>query len=106
MPYDLVVAADSFVYLGDLSPTFASARRQMKPGATFLFTVERHQGQGYKLSEKRRWRHSENYVRQTAALGGFEVSALLECSPRREAGAPVEGLACALRLPESESEGT
>jgi predicted TPR repeat methyltransferase len=95
--YDLVLAADTLVYLGDLGPVFDAAARALAPGGTFLFTVERKDGDGYELGPKRRWRHSEDYLRRLAAEAGFDVAGFLECSPRSEAGVPVEGYAVALR---------
>jgi predicted TPR repeat methyltransferase len=94
--YDLVVAADTLVYLGDLAITFLGVARRLKPEGMFLFTVEKSEGPDFELGPKRRWRHSEAYVRELAAMAGFDVAGLLSCSPRSEAGVPVEGLAVAL----------
>jgi len=98
--YDLVLAADTLVYLGDLEPVFRAAAHALVPGGTFLFTVERKDGDGYELGPKRRWRHSETYLRGLAAVTGFDVTGFLECSPRAEAGVPVAGYAVALTLAE------
>jgi predicted TPR repeat methyltransferase len=95
--YDLIVSADTLVYLGDLGPVFRSAARRLKPGGFFLFTVEQKTGAGYGLGPKRRYGHSEPYLREEAARGGFEVMGFLECSPRQEANIPVAGFAVALQ---------
>jgi predicted TPR repeat methyltransferase len=94
--YDLLVAADTLVYLGDLDPVFAAAATALKPGGTFLFTVEKAET-GFELDPKRRWRHSESYLRDLAQNHGYEVAGFLAASPRTEAGQPVEGFAVALR---------
>jgi predicted TPR repeat methyltransferase len=94
--YDLVLAADALVYLGDLDRSFDAIASRLKPGGFFLFTVEKHPGEGFDLGPKRRWRHSESYLRDRASSHGFQIAGLMECIPRREAGVPVEGLACAL----------
>lgn len=96
--YDLILAADTLVYLGDLTPVFSGARLRLKPDGFFLFTVETKAGEGFELGPKRRWRHSELYLRELAARSGFEVAGLVTCAPRREANAPVEGFAAALSL--------
>jgi predicted TPR repeat methyltransferase len=93
---DLVLAADTLVYLGDLAPAFRAAATALKPGGAFLFTVERKDGEGFELGPKRRWRHSENYLRDQSEAAGFAVTGFLECHPRTEAGTPVEGYAVAL----------
>lgn len=96
--YSLVIAADTLVYLGDLDPVFAMAANALQPGGTFLFTVEKAQ-EDFELGPKRRWRHSESYLRTAAARHGFTIAGLLDASPRTEAGTPVEGLAVALQKP-------
>jgi len=95
--YDLLVAADTLVYLGDLEKVFAAAARLLRPEGLFLFTVESMDGEGYELGPKRRWRHSEAYLRAQAVQAGFEVAGLLACIPRHEAGMAVEGFATALQ---------
>jgi len=95
--HDLVIAADTLVYLGELAVVFRNVHGTLKPDGSFLFTVERAEEGEYALGPKRRWRHSEAYLRSLAADIGFEVSGLIACSPRTEAGVPVEGWAVALR---------
>jgi predicted TPR repeat methyltransferase len=95
--YDLLLAADTLVYLGDLEATFAGAVNRLKEGGFFLFTVERHDGEGYALGPKRRWRHAESYLRSLGAAHGLAVAGFLEAAPRTEAGIPVAGYAVALR---------
>ena len=94
--YDLLIAADTLVYLGDLEQVFKGAIYTLKPNGTFLFTVEKSEPD-FELGPKRRWRHSETYLRRLAAEEGFEIAGLLAASPRTEAGLPVEGLAVGLR---------
>jgi predicted TPR repeat methyltransferase len=95
--YDLILAADTLVYLGDLSSVLCGARRRLEHSGLFLFTVEKCEAEGYELGPKRRYRHSETYIRQEAVKAGLEVMGFLNCSPRDEAQAPVEGFAVALQ---------
>jgi predicted TPR repeat methyltransferase len=97
--YDLVLAADTIVYLGDLAVTFAGVARRLKPDGVFLFTVETSAGADFELGPKRRWRHSESYLRKIAADLGLEIAGIVACAPRTEANVPVEGLAVALSRP-------
>ena len=94
--YDLILAADTLVYLGDLAATFEAARRRLSPDGYFLFTVEKAAVSGFELGPKRRWRHSESYLREIAQRFGFGVAGLMAAAPRREAGQPVDGFAVAL----------
>lgn len=95
--YDLLLAADTLVYLGDLTQIFAVAAGSLRAGGFFLFTVESKAGEGFELGPKRRWRHGESYLRHEAAHAGFAVAGLVACAPRAEAGQKVEGFAVALQ---------
>lgn len=95
VPYDLVIAADTLVYLGDLEPVARAVRACLAPDGYFLFTVEAADGDGFALGPKRRWRHGEAYLRGLAAGTGFSLAGLVAASPRRENGQPVAGFAAA-----------
>lgn len=95
--YDLVIAADTLVYLGDLETTLTAVATALKVDGFFLFTVEAKDGDGFELGPKRRWRHSEAYLRDAAARHGFDVAGFMTCVPRTEAQVPVSGFAVALR---------
>jgi predicted TPR repeat methyltransferase len=88
-----VIAADVFVYLGRLEPSFQGVAHVLRPGGEFLFTVEKGEGADFALGERRRWRHSESYLRSLAASQGFEPASLIAATLRHDAGQPVEGLA-------------
>jgi len=94
--YDLILAADTLVYLGDLASTFQAAHDRLSPDGFFLFTVEKAAADGFELGPKRRWRHAESYLRDIAGRAGFQVAGLVAATPRHEAGEPVPGFAVAL----------
>lgn len=94
--YDLIVAADTLVYLGDLSAVFAGASARLGVGGLFLFTVERCSAEPFARSPKQRWQHSQDYVRAAAEAAGLSIAGLIEASPRAENGVPVEGFAVGL----------
>ncbi|HEY8254798.1 MAG TPA: methyltransferase [Rhizomicrobium sp.] len=93
--YDLILAADTLVYLGDLAAVFRAAHARLSPHGFFLFTVE-EAAEGFELGPKRRWRHGETYLRDLAHDSGFTVAGLVAATPRHEAGQPVPGFAVAL----------
>jgi predicted TPR repeat methyltransferase len=95
--YDLILAADTLVYLGDLGAVFDAVRTKLSPDGYFLFTVERADA-AFELGPKRRWRHSEAYLRDLAAKNGLSVAGLVAAVPRHEANRPVDGFAVALTL--------
>jgi predicted TPR repeat methyltransferase len=95
--YDLLIAADTLVYFGDLSRLFGAARAILNPNGRFLFTAERQAGVGFSLGPKRRYRHSAEYLRAAAESADLKCIGMLDCSPRLESGQPVEGLATAFQ---------
>ncbi len=95
--YDVIFAADTLVYLGELSSLFRHISAVLSPGGHFLFTVERKDGEGFELGPKRRWRHSEACLRAGAQAARLEVAGLVTCALRTEGGTPVEGFAAAFR---------
>src|SRR5262249_36761156 len=50
--YDLVLAADVFVYVSDLAPVFGDVARVLAPRGVVAFTVETHSGSGIALLSK------------------------------------------------------
>jgi predicted TPR repeat methyltransferase len=90
--YDLVLGADVFVYVGDLTPSFAGIRKILAPGGLFAFTVETHSGDGSKLLPTLRFAHSENHLRRLLNASALAVQHLAETSVRSEKGVPVDGL--------------
>jgi len=95
--FDVVVAADVLVYLGDLAKVFAQVRARINAQGLWAFTTEKSESGDFALGPKRRYRHSETYLRRLAAAHGFEVASLIECATRHEAGIPVPTLAAILR---------
>ena len=90
--YDLVFAADVFVYVGDLAPIFAHIAKVLAAGGLLAFTVETHAGDGAKLLPTLRFAHGENHLRQMLNAAGLAAPHLAKTSVRSEKGVPVEGL--------------
>jgi predicted TPR repeat methyltransferase len=97
--YDLVVAADVLVYLGDLVPVMEASFAALRPGGAFAFTVERADDDtaSYRLGAKSRYAHSRAYVAQAAEQAGFTVPLLEDAVTRRDAGADVPGMVAVVR---------
>jgi predicted TPR repeat methyltransferase len=95
--YDLIIAADSFIYHGDLAPVLDGALKHLKSQGFLIFTVEGTQARDWELTSANRFRHSEAYVRNACAREGLEFCGLMECSIREESSQPVPGFAVAIR---------
>ncbi|CAM9414871.1 unnamed protein product [Ascophyllum nodosum] len=102
---DLVVAADVFVYMGDLEDVFLASREYLEDGGIFAFTSElvtpgdcdASKGcAGWQLLVSGRFAHTKSYLHELADRLGFDVAHYKEMSPRTEGGAPVRGQLIAL----------
>jgi predicted TPR repeat methyltransferase len=91
--FDLVVATDVFIYIGDLTPMFAAVRAAMDRGV-FCFTIEAlAQGSGdYQLQPSLRYAHAESYVRRLAEAHCFTPIAVRHGPVREDARQPIPGL--------------
>src|SRR5712691_11116802 len=101
---DLVLAADAFVYLGDLAPICRAAARALAPAGLFGFTVETA-GAGVVLGEKLRYAHGADHVRAALARAGLDLLALDPASTRTESGAAVPGLVVVAERPQARRMG-
>jgi len=100
--YDVVVAADVFVYIGKLDGLVAHVHRLLKPGGLFAFSVEALAAgdnstpateplPDYRLNETGRYAHARAYVHRLAATAGFEVLGVTDAHGRVNEGKPVPG---------------
>jgi predicted TPR repeat methyltransferase len=94
---DLIVAADVFVYVGDLEPIFGEVRNKLRGRGVFCLSVEVGDGVNFVLQPSNRYAHSASYIRQLAAANGFELISLESKSVRRENLEDLEALVVVLR---------
>ncbi|HXX08807.1 MAG TPA: methyltransferase domain-containing protein [Pseudolabrys sp.] len=90
--YHLMLAADVFMYLDDLSAALQAGARVLASLGQFAFSVETHDGEGVILRETLRYAHSAAHVRAALEKAGLELISLDSASTRTEKGAPVPGL--------------
>lgn len=95
--FDIVVAADVVVYLGNLAPLLTGAKRALVPGGLIAFSAQRTGGDGFVLGGDHRYAHSPAYLRATAEAVGFTVERLEDAICRTEKGVDVPGLIVILR---------
>jgi len=95
--FDLILAADVFIYVGALASVFRSARRILEPGGCLAFTVEVNKsGPDLQLLSNLRYAHSEAYIRRLADEIGFTVARVSEAPIRYDQKTPIMGLYCYL----------
>jgi predicted TPR repeat methyltransferase len=89
-PPDLVVAFDTFPYIGALEPVFDAVAAAIAPGGWFAFSTEDTEDGDYVLRGNGRFAHSGTYVVGLAA-GRFTIASRTRGVLRREAGREVRG---------------
>jgi predicted TPR repeat methyltransferase len=75
---DVILAADVFIYIGELSAVFHNAAAALKPGGLFAFTIEviDDTAGDFVLRPTRRYAHSARYIRRVISETGMrELSA-------------------------------
>ena len=93
--WDVILSADTLCYFGPLDAVAAGARRALRPGGLFGFSVEDagdRAPDGHLLNPHGRYAHSAAYVRRCLEGGGFTVLVLDPAVLRTEGGKPVHGL--------------
>jgi predicted TPR repeat methyltransferase len=95
--FDLAVAADVFIYVGDLSRVFQGVRGALREGGFFGFSVEACDDQDFVLRATRRYAHSRTYLRKLAEEHGFVFETLESQVIRQQDGIDVVGDIAILR---------
>ncbi len=95
--FDLVVAADTLIYFGDLGPVFAGIAQALRPGGLLALSVETMAGDGYRLQPSGRFMHALSHVEAVAAAAGLAIAAQEATVLRIEAGRPARGQVFVLR---------
>lgn len=88
--YNLFLATDVFVYLGDLAPIFKAVREKSEPGAIFLFSTEKG-GEGFTLQNTGRYAHAESYIQGLADKTGFSMEKCQPANIRKEKNRWIKG---------------
>jgi predicted TPR repeat methyltransferase len=100
--YHLIVAIDTLVYFGDLTPVIRAFARGLEPGGDVVFTVEQGRSDGpdgYRIHPHGRYSHTEPYVNGVVAECELDLVSLRSGVLRNEAGKPVDGYVVVCRKP-------
>ncbi|MFO1390843.1 MAG: tetratricopeptide repeat protein [Agitococcus sp.] len=95
--YDLIVATDVFIYVGDLEAVFAEARRLLRGQGIFAFSTEALSVDGaddsvdFRLNDAGRYEHSWTYLTKLAKKSGLDLLEVQQDVIRLEKNEPVSG---------------
>lgn len=100
--YDVIIAADVFIYLGKLDDVVSEIKRLLCPGGIFAFSVEalelpsneevsQSAQREYQLENSCRYTHSANYINRLASANGFFTHEMAATQIRMELGKSVNG---------------
>ena len=97
--YDLVIAADVFVYIGKLDDVFHACAQKMNRDGLFIYSTERLEdgNEPYRHVDSGRCKHAVTYLNQLADKYGFEILANEPCLLRKEYGKPITGTLSVLK---------
>jgi predicted TPR repeat methyltransferase/TolA-binding protein len=84
--FDLFVAADVFVYVGNLEPLLRSIVQHANAKAPLIFSTEDESGEHYTLQRTGRFSHSYKYVTRVASSLGFRLEHFEHANLRKEKG--------------------
>lgn len=95
--FDLVLAFDVFIYVGDLQRIFQGVRRVLRDNGLFAFTVESAAERKVELKASARFGHKKDYLLALANEHGFLIESFEEGTIRKEADTAIAGYLVHLR---------
>ncbi len=99
--FDVITAADVFVYFGDLRKVLAACRAAMRARSVLLFTVEAAgTAVDYELNAGGRFAHGRPYIETLLPEAGLHISSLEPVVLRQELGEDVRGWCVVAELSE------
>jgi predicted TPR repeat methyltransferase len=98
-PCDLVLAADVFIYIGDLTAVFSAVSRLLRPGGLFAFSLEMTDEGDFLLQANRRYAQSLAYIQRLANQHGLATLSSQPVSLRRQGNQNAAGRIVVLGKP-------
>ena len=95
--FDLALAADVLIYIGDLQPLFGGIAQRLGADGLFAFTAQTHDGEGCRLGKDLRFAHGRDHVRACLAAAGLGPILFEDASVRTEGTVDVPGVICIAR---------
>ena len=94
--FDVVIASDVLIYIGAVEPLFRALGPHLAPGGVVVCTVERLDGEGFRLMPSERYAHSRGYLERTGRAVGLELVEFTDFTLRKQYGSAVPGAVATL----------
>jgi predicted TPR repeat methyltransferase len=88
---DLIIAADTFVYIGKLDKIFYASKNALSSNGLFAFTTEKTEKYPYELQKSARFAHHNKYITELAKKNNFRVLRSDNIILRKQKNKSVEG---------------
>jgi predicted TPR repeat methyltransferase len=85
--FDLIIASDVFVYIGDLSSIFHCVKEHSTQSSLFAFSTEHSDGNEFTIQNTGRYAHSKDYVFSIVEKSGFHVEYFTKTKLRKHKNA-------------------
>jgi len=96
--FDLIIAADVFIYIGDLGELFPACHAALNRDGLFVFSIEATSGHPrYRLQPTNRYAHATAYIECLADACNFTIVNCLEKTIRMQKDQPVPGFVYVLQ---------
>lgn len=90
--FDYIIAADVFVYLGDLENIFKKCCSALKSGGKLVFSIENLNSENtYSLAKSGRYCHSLKYINNLCSTLNFKKLSCKEVTLRFNDNSPIQG---------------
>ena len=91
LDFDYFIAADVFIYLGDLSEVFRLVKLRNERGGKLVFSTEHAHCVGFQLEKSGRYSHSKIYISELCSEFGYSLIHFSENPLRKENGKFLDG---------------
>ena len=89
--YDLIIAGDVLVYIGELSALFPLIANALNPSGGMLCNIEKSEQLGYQVDQSGRFKHHSEYIVKQARDAGLSLTKQVQASTRYQQNHPVAG---------------
>jgi predicted TPR repeat methyltransferase len=103
--YDLIIAADVVVYLGDLAPLLAGAAQALASGGYIAFTAQASEEADILIGQDKRFAHSSGYLERALTAASLSPILIEGAVIRHEYGKPVPSLIAIARKDQTQLSG-